>query len=479
MNQAASEDLAGQEPAAVDELGHVHLLGIAGVGMSAVARLFLAEGLKVSGTDAKDLPVLKELEAAGASVFVGFDAGHVADADTVVVSSVIKPDNVELRRAQELGLRILHRSQALSALMTGRLGITVAGTHGKTTTSSMIAVMLSAAGQEPTFAIGAPIPDLGTNAALGSGQAFVAEADESDGSFLNYRPKIVVITNVEADHLDHYGTEAAVHEAFDLYADLLPARGLLVACADDAGASAAAARLREARPDVRVRTYGFSASADVRLSAADHTGLSSTATLRDEDGEHTLSLAVPGDHNLLDAAAAYIVGRDLGLDAQAALDGLAGFRGAARRFELRGQHDGVRVYDDYAHHPTEVRAALKAARDVAGDARVHVLFQPHLFTRTQAFHREFGEALATADTVHLLPIYPAREEPIPGVDSQLVARSAGPHATVVPAESAAAAVAAGARPGDVIMTIGAGDVTHQGTLILAALMAAEGPGSES
>ncbi|WP_291278794.1 UDP-N-acetylmuramate--L-alanine ligase [Galactobacter sp.] len=479
MNRAFHEGLAGEEPVAVETLGHVHLLGIAGVGMSAVARLLLAEGLSVSGTDAKDLPVLKELEAAGATTYVGFDAAQVTGADTLVVSSVIKPDNVELARAKQLGLSILHRSQALAALMTGRLGITVAGTHGKTTTSSMIAVMLSAAGEEPTFAIGAPIPELGTNAALGSGQAFVAEADESDGSFLNYRPQIAVITNVEADHLDHYGTEAAVHEAFDLYADLLPARGLLVACADDAGAAAAAERLRSARPDVRVRTYGFTDAADVRLSGADHTGLSSTATVHDGTESHFLKLSVPGDHNLLDAAAAYIVGLDLGLTAHAALAGLAEFRGAARRFELRGQQDGIRVYDDYAHHPTEVRAALKAARDVAGDARVHVLFQPHLFSRTQAFHREFGEALATADTVHLLPIYPAREEPIPGVDSELVARSAGEHASVVPAESAAEAVVAEARPGDVIMTIGAGDVTQQGAQMLRALSAVEGRDAES
>jgi UDP-N-acetylmuramate--alanine ligase len=333
----------------------------------------------------------------------------------------------------------------------------------------MIAVMLSEAGEEPTFAIGAPIPELGTNAALGEGRAFVAEADESDGSFLNYRPSIALITNVEADHLDHYGTEAAVHEAFDLYADLLPARGLLVACADDPGAAAAAVRLRGARPDVRVRTYGFSDTADVRLSAADHTGVSSTATLTDEDGDHQVRLGVPGDHNLLNAAAAYIVGRDLGLGARAALDALASFRGASRRFDLQGEVAGIRVYDDYAHHPTEVRAALKAARDVAGDARVHVLFQPHLFSRTQAFHREFGEALASADTVHLLPVYAAREEPIPGVDSGIVAAWAGEGATVVSAEDAARAVAAGARPGDVVMTVGAGDVTRQGPLILEAL----------
>lgn len=460
-----------QQPT-VKDLGRVHLLGIGGVGVSAVARLLLAEGLTVSGTDAKDLPVLNELRAAGATVYVGFDAEHVRDADTLVVSSVIQPANPELEEATRRGLPVLHRSQALAALMRGRVGVTVAGTHGKTTTSSMIAVMLRHAGLEPTFAIGAAIPDLGTNAELGLGSAFVAEADESDGSFLNYTPAIAVVTNVEADHLDHYGTAEAVHEAFDRYADLLPSSGLLVVCSDDQGAAATAANLAQHRSDVRVVRYGFGDSAQLRLSAADHSSPTSTAALRDADGtEHTLSLHVPGDHNLLNAAAAYAVGRELGLSPRAALDGLAAFGGAARRFEFGGIADGVRVYDDYAHHPTEVRAALRAARDVAGEGKVHVLFQPHLFTRTRDFAREFGEALSLADSVHLLPIYPAREEPIPGVTSQLVAAAIeGPHA-MVEAQDAAAAVAGAARVGDVIMTIGAGDVTALGAPILARLEA--------
>lgn len=460
-----------QQPT-VNELGHVHLLGIGGVGVSAVARLLLAEGLTVSGTDAKDLPVLDQLRAAGATVHVGFDAEHVSDADTLVVSSVIQPGNPELDEAIRRGLPVLHRSQALAALMRGRVGVTVAGTHGKTTTSSMIAVMLRHAGLEPTFAIGAPIPDLGTNAELGRGSAFVAEADESDGSFLNYTPSIAVVTNVEADHLDHYGTALAVHEAFDRYADLLPATGLLVACSDDEGAAATARNLAQHRADVRVSSYGFGDAAQLRLSDADHSGLTSTATLLDPDGtQHTLSLHVPGDHNLLNAAAAYAVGRELGLSPTVALDGLAAFGGAARRFEFGGTADGVRVYDDYAHHPTEVRAALSAARDVAGQGKVHALFQPHLFTRTRDFAREFGESLSLADTVHLLPIYPAREDPIPGVTSELVAASIGaPHA-LVKATDAGAAVVAAAQPGDVIMTIGAGDVTALGAPILALLEA--------
>ena len=458
--------------ASTQDLGHVHLLGIAGVGVSAVARLLLAEGLTVSGTDAKDLPVLDELRDAGATVYVGFDAAHAEGADTLVCSSVIREDNPELVAARANGARVLHRSEALAALMTGRIGVTVAGTHGKTTTSSMIALMLRHAGAEPTFAIGAPIPQLGTNAELGAGPAFVAEADESDGSFLNYTPTIAVVTNVEADHLDHYGTAEKVHAAFDDYAQLLPDDGLLIACADDAGSAATAANYLASRQEARVVSYGFGEGSTVRLSRADHSGLASTATVSLPGGESAqLRLQVPGNHNLLNAAAALAVGLELGLSAQAALDGLAAFGGAARRFDFRGSEGGVRVYDDYAHHPTEVTAALLAARDVAGEGKVHVLFQPHLFSRTRDFAAEFGEALSLADTVSLLPIYPAREEPIEGVSSELVAASVtAPHA-VVQAADAAGFLAAKVAPGDVVMTVGAGDVTAQGALILEAIAA--------
>ena len=458
--------------ASTQDLGHVHLLGIAGVGVSAVARLLLAEGLTVSGTDAKDLPVLDELRDAGATVYVGFEAAHAEGADTLVCSSVIREDNPELAAARANGARVLHRSEALAALMTGRVGVTVAGTHGKTTTSSMIALMLRHAGAEPTFAIGAPIPQLGTNAELGAGPAFVAEADESDGSFLNYTPTIAVVPNVEADHLDHYGTAEKVHAAFDDYAQLLPDDGLLIACADDAGSAATAANYLASRQEARVVSYGFGEGSTVRLSRADHSGLASTATVSLPGGESAqLRLQVPGNHNLLNAAAALAVGLELGLSAQAALDGLAAFGGAARRFDFRGSEGGVRVYDDYAHHPTEVTAALLAARDVAGEGKVHVLFQPHLFSRTRDFAAEFGEALSLADTVSLLPIYPAREEPIEGVSSELVAASVtAPHA-VVQAADAAGFLAAKVAPGDVVMTVGAGDVTAQGALILEAIAA--------
>lgn len=462
-----------QQP--LNDLGRVHFLGLGGVGVSAVARLMQARGQQISGTDAKDLPVLRELEGAGARVHVGYAAENLGDVDTVVISSIIKPGNPEYDEAVARGARILHRSEALAATMRGHRVVTVAGTHGKTTTTSLIAVMLREAGASPSFAIGANVGGLGVNAELGTGGVFVAEADESDGSFMNYAPDIAVVTNVEADHLDHYGTADAVHQAFADFAGLLPEGGLLVACADDDGAAALAARVRAEQPGVRVVTYGFSAGADWRLADPQAAGLRYVAELTDTsradeaDARYTLDLGVPGDHNLLNAAAAFVVGRELGLTAEAAVTGLASFRGAARRFEYRGEAASVRVYDDYAHHPTEVIAALRAGRAVAGEHRLHVLFQPHLFSRTRAFHAEFAEALSLADTAHVLEIYPAREEPIEGVTSALITEALTTAGGPVAAAAAADTVAAGAGPGDVVMTVGAGDVTSYGAQILEAL----------
>jgi UDP-N-acetylmuramate--alanine ligase len=455
----------------LSELGRVHLLGIGGVGVSAVARLMLARGIPVSGTDAKDLPVLDELRGLGARIHVGYAAANLGEVDTVVVSSVIKDGNPEYDAAKRRGLRILHRSEGLAATMKGDFVVAVCGTHGKTTTTSLIAVMLRHAGLSPSFAIGANVAGLGVNAELGAGRIFVAEADESDASFLNYRPDVVVVTNVEADHLDHYGTAEAVHESFHRFVSLLPEDGLLICCADDPGSHALAARMRHERPDVRVQTYGFSESADRRLlEAVPLAGQRYGCSLEWGSGEEgRLDLAVPGDHNLLNAAAAFAVGLDCGLQPEDATLGLASFAGAARRFEFRGEAAGVRVFDDYAHHPTEVLAALKAARAVAGEGRVHVLFQPHLFSRTREFWREFADALSLADTALVLEIYPAREQPIPGVTSELVANALNTEGGAATRSAAPGLIAAVARPGDVVMTVGAGDVTEAGAEILAAL----------
>jgi UDP-N-acetylmuramate--alanine ligase len=447
-----------------ESLGRVHFIGIGGVGMSAVARIMVARGVHVSGSDAKDLPVMADLASAGARISVGYSAGNLGDAQTVVAGSAIRSDNPELVAAREAGLPVLHRSEALAATMGEDLVVTVAGTHGKSTTTSMIAVLLQGAGLDPSYAIGANVPALGVNAAHGTSAVFVAEADESDGSFLNYRPRVAVVTNVEPDHLDHYGTAEAVYESFDRFTALLPPEGVLIACADDAGARALAERTL-ARGNTRVVLYGTSATADLVL----HDGGPGDVAVTTPAGRFPLELQVPGRHNALNAAAAFAVALELGVDPDSAAGALAHFSGASRRFELKGEGRGVRVFDDYAHHPTEVRAALAAARSVAGNHRVHVLFQPHLFSRTREFAREFAEALNLADTALVLDIYPAREDPIPGVSSQLIADHLAAGGRLVAAGEAVAALVAAADAGDIVLTAGAGDVTAFGPQIVEAL----------
>ncbi|MBP2266523.1 UDP-N-acetylmuramate--alanine ligase [Pseudarthrobacter sp. PvP004] len=449
--------------AGLESLGRVHFIGIGGVGMSAVARIMVSRGVPVSGSDVKDLPVMRDLSSAGARIAVGYDAGNLGDAQTIVAGSAIRADNPELVAAREAGLPVLHRSEALAATMAGYRVVTVAGTHGKSTTTSMVAVLLKEAGLDPSFAIGANVPALGVNAAHGSSDIFVAEADESDGSFLNYRPLIAVVTNVEADHLDHYGTPEAVFASFDDFAALLPAQGVLLACSDDTGARALADRTAS-KGTTRVLTYGTSDDADIRL----HDGGPGDVSVALDGDVHKLELQVPGRHNALNAAAAFAVAVELGVEPGAAAAALGHFTGASRRFELKGRGRGVRVYDDYAHHPTEVRAALSAARSVAGDNKVHVLFQPHLFSRTREFSQEFAAALDLADTALVLDIYPAREDPIPGVTSTLITDHLV-NGRLVSADEAVDAVAAVASEGDVVLTVGAGDVTAYGPVIVEAL----------
>jgi len=454
----------------VGVLGRVHLVGVGGAGMSAIALLLLARGLTVSGSDAVDGPALPRLRAAGVDVHVGHDGSLVDDVDTVVVSSAVRPTNPELARAGELGLQVLHRSEALAALMAGRRTVAVAGAHGKTTTSAMIAAALVAAGEDPSFAIGGsvrgPQGDLG--GARDGGGPFVAEADESDGSFLHYAPQIAVVTNVEPDHLDHYGSREAFEEAFVQFAARVTAGGLLITCADDAGAARLA--VAAARPGLEVRTYGRSPSAQVRVGDVRPDGDRWSVDVVGTDGERaSLPLPAPGDHNGLDAAAAWTALRGLGLTGPAAARALAGFEGTGRRFEERGRVGGVRVLDDYAHHPTEVAALLRAARQVVGDGRVVVLFQPHLFSRTRAFAEQFGAALDLADEVVVTAIYAAREDPDPEVTGELIAAAvptAGKARYSGDRLDAARAVAEFARPGDLVLTVGAGDVTTLGPVIL-------------
>ncbi len=450
-----------QPLADIDSLGRVHFIGIGGVGMSAVARIMVARGVPVSGSDAKDLPVMHDLRSAGARIAVGYAAENLRDAQTVVAGSAIRADNPELEAARAAGLPVLHRSEALAATMGADRVVTVAGTHGKSTTTSMVAVLLKEAGLDPSFAIGANVPALGVNAAHGTSDIFVAEADESDGSFLNYRPLIAVVTNVEADHLDYYGTPEAVYASFDSFAALLPANGVLFACADDDGARALAERTRAAG-NTRVLGYGTADDADIRL----HDGGPGDVLVSIDGREYRLDLQVPGRHNALNAAAAFGVAVELGVAPRAAAAALGQFTGASRRFEFKGQGRGVRVYDDYAHHPTEVRAALSAARSVAGGNKVHVLFQPHLFSRTREFAEQFAEALGEADTALVLDIYPAREDPIPGVTSTLITGRLKSGRLVAGGQEALDAVLSAAGEGDIVLTVGAGDVTAYGPRIV-------------
>lgn len=466
-------DLRLEVPPA-DRLGHVHFIGIGGAGMSGIARILLARGLTVSGTDAKDSRALAALRALGADVHVGHAAEYLGAASTVVVSSAVRDTNPELTRARADGLLVLHRSQALAAVMAGRRGAAVAGTHGKTTTTSMLTVALQRCGADPSFAIGGELTEGGANAHDGSGDVFVAEADESDGSFLIYQPVVSIITNVEADHLDYYGTAEAVEAAFDAFVDRIVPGGLLVACADDLGARRVAGRASSRRPtDLVVRTYGESADADVRIADLDASGSRVSLRLVATATAETLTLRVPGRHNALNAAAAWTAATGLGLPGDRVAAGLEAFAGTRRRFEAKGEAGGVRVFDDYSHHPTEVAAALRTARAVAGPGRVIAAFQPHLYSRTRIFAPDFGAALGLADEVIVLDVYAAREDPEPGVTGALIADQvplAPPHVVFVPSWSKVAAEVAGrARPGDVVLTIGAGDVTMLGPEVLDAL----------
>jgi UDP-N-acetylmuramate--alanine ligase len=462
-------DLTLSVPAA-DRLGRVHFVGIGGVGMAGIARIMLERGVRVSGSDAADSPTLHALAALGADVHVGHDAAHVAGADTVVVTSAARETNPELVDARRRGLLVLHRSQALAALLRGRRAVAVAGTHGKTTTTSMLTVALRRAGADPSFAIGGELTEGGDSAHEGGGDVFVAEADESDGSFLLYEPTVGVVTNVEPDHLDHYGTADAVSAAFDAFAERIVPGGVLVSCADDPGSALVAARVRDRRGTAAVRTYGVG-EADVLLVDLDASGPGvrfglRTAGLPPVD----LTLRVPGAHNALNAAAAWAAGTWLGHDAQLLAEGLAGYGGARRRFETKGVAAGVRVLDDYAHHPSEVAAVLRAVRGVSGEGKVLAVFQPHLYSRTRIFADDFGRALALADDVVVLDVYGAREDPEPGVTGDLVARAVPlPPGRVAFEPDRAAAVrrlADRATTGDVVLTLGAGDVTRLGPQLL-------------
>lgn len=439
--------------------------------MSGIARIMLAQGATVSGSDVKESAVTTQLETLGARVFIGHAAQNQAGADVVVVSSAISSQNPELVEAQSRGAQIMARADALALVMAGKRSVAVAGTHGKTTTTSMLTVALQRAGLDPSFAIGGMINNSGTNAHLGSGDIFVAEADESDGSFLAYKPSGAIITNLELDHVDHFATLEVLTEAFKEFIDSIQPEGFLVACGDDENIQTLLASV--SRTDLKIVTYGSeNPSNDFQLSRIHLQSGSSVARLTHKGkvlGE--VELSIPGFHNILNATAAIASAYCLGISLSDIFIGLLEFSGARRRFELKGTINKVRVIDDYGHHPTEVRVTLETARRYADGGKLYVIFQPHRFSRTQTFAREFGEALTLADQVYLLEVYAASEEAIPGVSSLMIARNQDeskfhyqPSMIEVIQE-----VAGLVESGDVVLTLGAGDVNSVGPALLTAL----------
>ncbi|MCG3041703.1 UDP-N-acetylmuramate--L-alanine ligase [Streptomyces fenghuangensis] len=457
-----------------------HFIGIGGAGMSGIAKILAQRGAEVAGSDARESATAAALRALGATVHIGHAAAHLAaDATAVVVSSAIREDNPELAAARERGVPVVHRSDALAALMDGLRPIAVAGTHGKTTTTSMLAVALEAMGLDPSYAIGGDLDGPGTNARHGGGEIFVAEADESDRSFHKYAPEVAIVLNVELDHHANYASMEEIHESFLTFADRVRPGGTLVVSADHEGAREFTARLRaraaEDPRDLRVVTYGEAEDAGVRVLKVLPQGLTSEVTAVLDGVQHTFTVSVPGRHYAHNAVAALAAGAALGVPAGDLAAALASYTGVNRRLQPKGEARGVRVIDSYAHHPTEMTADIEAIRGAAAGGRVLVLFQPHLFSRTRELGAEMGQALALADASVVLDIYPAREDPIPGVTSAVItdaALAAGARTRPESDKRAAAALIAGmAEPGDLVLTMGAGDVTELGTTVLERLAA--------
>ncbi len=462
------------------KIQRIHFVGIGGIGMSGIAEVLLNLGYQISGSDLRNSAVTQRLAALGASILEGHHAANVPGADVVVTSSAISVDNPEVAEARRLHVPVIQRAEMLAELMRLKYGIAIAGMHGKTTTTSMVAAVLAAGGLDPTVVVGGRVDALGSNARLGKSQYLVAEADESDRSFLKLSPILSVVTNIDREHMDCYRDMRDVRRTFLEFMERVPFYGVVVACNDDAV-------LRRLLPRVhrRVTTYGISPGSDflIRMGSS-QSGLSEPGAIH--AGKHSplvrfrviykerdlgeFTLRVPGAHNVLNATAAIAVGTALDVSADEIRCGLEGFRGVDRRFQFKGTAGGVSVIDDYGHHPTEIRATLAAARQ-CGFRQVHVIFQPHRFTRTRDLMDEFTTAFADADTLSLLDIYPASEKPIKGVTAEALANriaEAGKRGVsyVSSFAGAVAQVAAIARPGDMVLTLGAGSVSQLGAMIL-------------
>jgi UDP-N-acetylmuramate--alanine ligase len=464
-------------PVPLAQLGRVHFTGIGGVGMSGVAQIMLARGVAVSGSDTVNSDMLTLLAGLGAKVHLGNAPEFVDGADTLVLSTAIRPDNCEVAEARRRGIRILHRAGALASVMMGRRGIAVSGTHGKSTTTGMLITALRHAGAGPGYVIGGILTETGLGAE--DGEPFVAEADESDGSLLMLAPDVAIVTCIEADHLDNYADLDQIQSTFVQFARQITPGGLLIACADDPGARALAV---SAGPSTRVCTYGTSPDVTYRVTDVRSHGMAVSLTVIPGPGAGPaapppmqLEAGIPGHHNALNATAAYIAALELGLSPGEIAAGLAAYRGVHRRLEPKGDAAGVLVLDSYAHHPTELAADLRTAREIRPAGRIIAVFQPHLYSRTRIFAREFGATLGLADEAFVLDVYGAREDPEPGVTGILVARAVpggGAHYITDRAE-VPAAIASVAQPGDLVLTMGAGDVTALGPLIVSALRARE------
>ncbi|HET7206331.1 MAG TPA: UDP-N-acetylmuramate--L-alanine ligase [Terriglobales bacterium] len=466
------------------KIQRVHFVGIGGIGMSGIAEVLLNLGYKVSGSDLKKSTVTQRLATLGAEILEGHRAENIAGADVVVTSSAITPDNPEVQEARHQRIPVIRRAEMLAELMRLKYGVAVAGMHGKTTTTSMIAAVLAAGGLDPTVVVGGRVDAMGSNARLGKSQYLVAEADESDRSFLNLSPILSVITNIDREHLDCYRNLRDIKQTFLRFMDRVPFYGMVVACNDDPV-------LRRILPQVerRIVTYGTRRGSDFRIGPVstecangDHRPVSRFRVQFHEQDLGEFILCVPGDHNVLNATAAVAVGIGLDVAVDRIREGLEAFRGVDRRFQLKGEAAGVTVVDDYGHHPTEIKATLKAARQ-CGYGKISVIFQPHRYTRTQLLMDEFATGFGDADTLILVDIYPASEPAIEGVTSEVLAqriREAG-HPSVSFASSFQEAVelcSAAAADGDLIMTLGAGNVYQLGPMILEKLQAKQAVGAK-
>ena len=446
---------------------HAHFIGIGGIGMSGIAEILLNQNMRVSGSDLRRSPVTDRLAQLGAVIYEGHEAGHIAGATVVVTSSAVSADNPEVVEAHARKIPVIQRAEMLAELMRLKYGIAIAGMHGKTTTTSMVASVLTAGDLDPTVVVGGRVDALGSNARLGSTQYLVAEADESDRSFLKLSPILAVVTNLDREHMDCYHDMEDVERAFLAFMDRVPFYGAVTACIDNSLLAAILPRAHR-----RVFTYGTAREADYRLEPLPGDALCNSRfqVVTASGALGPFELHVPGRHNVLNATAAVAIAHQLQVPADRIAAGIRNFRGVDRRFQLRGQARGISVVDDYGHHPTEIKATLAAARE-CGYKRIHVVFQPHRYTRTADLMDRFATAFTDADSLFILPIYSASEQPIPGVTAErLVERIEGPNVQFVPDfPSAIDAVTAAASEGDLILTLGAGNVSQLAPQIVDAL----------